>query len=58
VLGLDGPVAPEPYEAIFGPGGARHPESGERLVTARRPGMELVISAQLSRIRNKGAYAG
>ena len=47
-LGLDGPVTPEAYEAIFGPGGARHPESGERLVQARRPGMELVISAHKS----------
>ena len=24
-LGLDGPVPPEAYEAIYGPGGARHP---------------------------------
>jgi TrwC relaxase len=47
-LGLDGPVSPEAYEAIFGPGGARHPQSRERLVTARRPGMELVISAHKS----------
>jgi conjugative relaxase-like TrwC/TraI family protein len=47
-LGLDGAVSPEEYEAIFGPGGARHPENGERLVTARRPGMELVISAHKS----------
>jgi conjugative relaxase-like TrwC/TraI family protein len=41
-------VAPDAYEAIFGPGGARHPDSGERLVAARRPGMELVISAHKS----------
>ena len=47
-LGLDGPVSPEGYEAIFGPGGARHPESGAQLVAARRPGMELVISAHKS----------
>jgi conjugative relaxase-like TrwC/TraI family protein len=47
-VGLYGPVTREAYEAIFGPGGARHPESGERLVTARRPGMELVISAHKS----------
>ncbi len=47
-LGLAGPVTPEAYEAMFGPGGARHPESGERLVRARRPGMELVISAHKS----------
>jgi conjugative relaxase-like TrwC/TraI family protein len=47
-LGLNGPVSAQEYEAIFGPGGARHPESRERLVTARRPGMELVISAHKS----------
>jgi conjugative relaxase-like TrwC/TraI family protein len=47
-LDLIGPVSPEAYEAIFGPGGGRHPESGERLVTARRPGLELVISAHKS----------
>jgi conjugative relaxase-like TrwC/TraI family protein len=47
-LGLDGPVSPEAYEAIFGPGGACNPQSGERLVEARRPGMELVISAHKS----------
>jgi conjugative relaxase-like TrwC/TraI family protein len=47
-LGLDGPVSSEAYEAIFGSGGARHPDSGERLVAARRPGMELVISAHKS----------
>ncbi len=41
-------MSPEVYEAIFGPGGACHPESGERLVAARRPGMELVISAHKS----------
>ncbi len=42
------PEKPEKYEAIFGPGGARHPQSGERLVSARRPEMELVISAHES----------
>jgi conjugative relaxase-like TrwC/TraI family protein len=47
-LGLGGTVSPEVYEAIFGPGGARHPQSAERLVAARRPGMELVISAHKS----------
>jgi conjugative relaxase-like TrwC/TraI family protein len=47
-LGVDGPVSPEAYEAIFGAGGARHPDSGERLAAARRPGMELVISAHKS----------
>jgi conjugative relaxase-like TrwC/TraI family protein len=29
-------------------GGAKHPAPGERLVTARRPGMELVISSHKS----------
>ena len=46
-LGLSGAVDPESYEAIFGPGGARN-LTGERLVSARRPGMELVISAHKS----------
>ena len=43
-LGLIGPVDNPSYDAIYGPGGARHPRTGERMVTARRPGMELVIS--------------
>jgi conjugative relaxase-like TrwC/TraI family protein len=47
-LGLAGTVTAEEYEAVYGPGGARHPESGERLVTTRRPGLELVISAHKS----------
>ena len=47
-LGLDGPVTPETYGAVFGPGGARHPGSAEQLVRVRRPGMELVISAHKS----------
>jgi conjugative relaxase-like TrwC/TraI family protein len=48
-LGLVGAVTPESYEAIFGPGGARDPGTGERLVQARsRPGMELVVSAHKS----------
>ena len=47
-LGLEGPGSPAAYEAIFGPGGARHPQNGERLVAVRRPGMELVISAHKS----------
>lgn len=42
--GLDGPVTPVEYEAVFGKGGARSLE-GDRLVSTRRPGMELVISA-------------
>jgi conjugative relaxase-like TrwC/TraI family protein len=47
-IGLSGPVSPEAYEALYGPGGARDPGTSERLVTTRRPGMELVISAHKS----------
>ncbi len=36
------------YDAIFGPGGARNPSDGSRLVAAKRPGMELVVAAQKS----------
>jgi conjugative relaxase-like TrwC/TraI family protein len=47
-LALHRAVTPECYEAIYGPGGARHPGTGERLVSTQRPGMELVISAHKS----------
>jgi conjugative relaxase-like TrwC/TraI family protein len=47
-LGLEGAVTAERYEAVFGPGGARDPVLGGRLVRTRRPGMELVISAHKS----------
>jgi len=47
-LGLDGHVSPEQYEDIFGPGGARHPVTGERLASTKRPGLELVVSAHKS----------
>src|SRR5881227_3148175 len=47
-LGLSGAVTVEQYEAVFGPGGARDPILGVRLVRTRRPGMELVISAHKS----------
>src|SRR5438093_11599233 len=48
-LGLVGAVTPQSYEAIFGPGGARDPHTGDRLVQARsRPGMELLVSAHKS----------
>ncbi len=47
-LGLAEAVSDDAYVAIFGPGGARHPGSGARLVSVRRPGMELVISAHKS----------
>ncbi len=47
-LGMSGAVSTAAYEAVFGPGGARHPVSGDRLVATHRPGMELVISAPKS----------
>ena len=47
-LGLAGSVTAETYDAIYGPGGARHPATGERLVKTRRPGLELVVSAHKS----------
>jgi conjugative relaxase-like TrwC/TraI family protein len=45
---LAGAVISENYEALFGPGGAKDPRSGERLVQTRRPGMEIVIAAHKS----------
>ena len=47
-LGLVGPVDNPSYDAVYGSGGARHPVTGEQLVHARRPGMELVIAAHKS----------
>ena len=47
-LGLVGAVDEASYEAIYGPGGARDPHLGTRLVATRRPGMELVVSAHKS----------
>ncbi len=47
-LGLARAVTSENYEALFGPGGAKDPRSGERLVQTRRPGMEIVIAAHKS----------
>lgn len=47
-LGLDGQVTGEEYEAMFGPGGARDPGTGERLVVTKRPGLELVVSVHKS----------
>jgi len=44
-LGLAGAVSAESYEALFGPGGAKDPRTGEQLVQTRRPGMEIVIAA-------------
>ena len=47
-LGLLGPVTETQYRAIYGPGGACDPTTGERLVATTRPGMELVIAAHKS----------
>ncbi len=47
-LGLSGAVSENQYTALFGPGGACDPTTGERLVRTTRPGMELVISAHKS----------
>jgi conjugative relaxase-like TrwC/TraI family protein len=44
LLGLEAEVYMADWRALFGAGGARHPESGERLVACMRPGMELVVS--------------
>jgi conjugative relaxase-like TrwC/TraI family protein len=44
-LGLAGEVTAEAYEAAFGTGGFRHPETGQRMAATRRPGFELVVSA-------------
>ncbi len=44
LLGLEGEVDLADWRALFGAGGPRHPESGERLVACMRPGMELVVS--------------
>jgi len=47
-FGLSGEVTPEAYRLAFGPGGFRHPATGGQLVTTRRPGFELVVSAHKS----------
>jgi len=47
-LGLSGAVGEAEYDAVYGPGGAKHPVSGARLVAAKRPGMELVVAAHKS----------
>jgi conjugative relaxase-like TrwC/TraI family protein len=47
-LGLSGAVGEAEYDAVYGPGGAKHPASGARLVAAKRPGMELVVAAHKS----------
>ncbi|MBV8162448.1 MAG: relaxase domain-containing protein, partial [Acidimicrobiia bacterium] len=47
-LGLRGEVSIEDYRAVFGEGGVVHPRSGARLVSTRRPGIELVVSPHKS----------
>ncbi len=47
-LGLASHVTPEHYEDVFGPGGALHPVTGERLASTKRPGLELLVSAHKS----------
>jgi conjugative relaxase-like TrwC/TraI family protein len=47
-LGLSGSVTSGQFHALYGPGGAVDPTTGERLVRTKRPGMELVIAAHKS----------
>ncbi len=47
-LGLDGAVKEFQYGAIYGKGGAVDPLTGGRLVSTRRPGMEIVVAAHKS----------
>src|SRR5437899_7262191 len=47
-LGLVGRVTEAQYGAIYGPGGACDPTTGEQLASTTRPGMELVVSAHKS----------
>src|SRR5207249_5218619 len=47
-LGLDGVVTDADYAALYAADGARDPATGERLVTTRRPGIDLVVSAHKS----------
>lgn len=47
-LGLGGAVTDDAYERIFGPDGAVHPHENWRLVSTKRPGVELVVAAHKS----------
>ena len=47
-FGLAGSVTDAQYDSVYGPGGFRDPTTGTRLVSTRRPGIELVVSAQKS----------
>ena len=53
-LGLSGSVTSVQFHALFGPGGAVDPTTGERLVRTRRPGMELRCDPLGPRIRIGG----
>jgi conjugative relaxase-like TrwC/TraI family protein len=48
LLAVEGQATPEEYGAVFGPGGARLPRTGAKLVSTRRPGLELVVSPHKS----------
>ena len=48
LLGLDGEVDLGDYRAMFGVGGAHHPDTSERLVACQRPGLETVVSPHKS----------
>jgi TrwC relaxase len=45
---LEAEATVEAYRAVFGPGGARMPRTGAKLVTTRTPGIELVVSPHKS----------
>jgi conjugative relaxase-like TrwC/TraI family protein len=47
-IGLVGAVTDGQYDNVFGPGGFRDPTTGTRLIAAKRPGIELVVSAHKS----------
>ena len=57
LLGVEGEARADDYRAVFGRGGARLPRTGAQLVSTRRPGIELVVSPHLRRMRPNGAYA-
>ena len=48
LLGVEGAATADAYRAVFGPGGACLPRTGARLVSSRRPGIELVVSPHKS----------
>jgi len=48
LLGVEGAAMAEAYRAVFGPRGACLPRTGARLVSTRRPGIELVVSPHKS----------